>query len=296
MRRRPIWLIGLAALGVIAIALLASRIPPLNKPSGIRVVTTTTVLADLVNNVGRGKLESVRSVVPAGVDVEDYNPAPADLRAVSEANLFILNGRALDRWAPKLVEAAQPGIPTLTLSDGLLADDSDNPHLWLDPRYAAAYALRIRDKLISLDPDGAATYESNTRAYTSQLEELDSWITQQVATIPEARRKLVTFHDAFPYFAARYGFELVGVITPSPGQEPSAGELAELVQQVRAARVPAVFSEAQFSPRLAQTLADEAGVTRVVSDLYNDSLGEPPADTYIGMMRFNVQRIVQALL
>jgi zinc/manganese transport system substrate-binding protein/manganese/iron transport system substrate-binding protein len=288
-------LLAAAVLVVVLITVIAIRIPTINTPSGIRVVTTTTVLADLVNNVGRGRVASVRSVVPAGVDVEDYNPAPADLRAVSEANLFIRNGRALDRWAAKLVEAAQPGMPTLTLSDGVIDDTSDNPHLWLDPRYAAAYALRIRDKLISLDPDGAATYESNTRAYTTQLEELDTWITQQVATIPEARRKLVTFHDAFPYFAARYGFELVGVITPSPGQEPSAGELAQLVQQVRAAQAPAVFSEAQFSPRLAQTLADEAGVTRVVSDLYNDSLGEPPADTYVGMMRFNVQRIVQAL-
>ena len=114
-------------------------------------------------------------------------------------------------------------------------------------------------------------------------------------TLPAERRKLVTFHDAYPYFAARYGFELIGVITPSPGQDPSAGELATLVQQVKAAHVPAVFSEAQFSPRLIQSLADEAGVTNVVTDLYNDSLGDPPVDSYVAMMRFNVERIVRAL-
>jgi zinc/manganese transport system substrate-binding protein/manganese/iron transport system substrate-binding protein len=124
---------------------------------------------------------------------------------------------------------------------------------------------------------------------------LDAWIRQQVATIPPDDRKLVTFHDAYPYFAARYGFQLIGVITPSPGQEPSAGELAALVQTVKAAHVKAVFGEAQFSPKLTQTLADEAGVQRVVTDLYNDSLGDPPADTYLGMMRYNVERIVQAL-
>jgi ABC-type Zn uptake system ZnuABC Zn-binding protein ZnuA len=106
---------------------------------------------------------------------------------------------------------------------------------------------------------------------------------------------LVTFHEAFPYFAARYGFQLIGVITPSPGQEPSAGELARLIDTVKAARVKAVFSEAQFSPKLTQTLAQEAGVQEVVSDLYNDSLGDPPVDSYLGMMRYNVQRIVQAL-
>jgi zinc/manganese transport system substrate-binding protein/manganese/iron transport system substrate-binding protein len=127
------------------------------------------------------------------------------------------------------------------------------------------------------------------------LDDLDAWIQQQVATIPPDNRKLVTFHEAYPYFAARYGFQLIGVITPSPGQDPSAGELAQLVDKVRAAHVKAVFSEAQFSPKLTQTLADEAGVQQVITDLYNDSLGDPPADSYVGMMRYDVGRMVQAL-
>ena len=274
--------------------------------AGPRVVTSTSVFADLVQQVGGDRLASVHSVVPPGVDVEDYDPKPGDLQTVAEARLLVMNGLALDRWVPKLVQSANPSATTLVLSDGLpvlgvgASEDEDiahngNPHFWLDPRYAKVYVQKIHDQLLAMDPDGAATYDANTALYVAQLDALDQWIQQQVATIPPENRKLVTFHEAYPYFAARYGFQLVGVITPSPGQEPSAGELAELIQTVKAAQVKAVFSEAQFSPRLTQTLAQEAGVQQVVSDLYNDSLGDPPADSYIGMMRYNVERIVQAL-
>jgi ABC-type Zn uptake system ZnuABC Zn-binding protein ZnuA len=301
------WLAGIAvALVVLVLGLLPGPLRGLAQPRGLKVVASTTVLAVLVRQVGAGRLAAVTSIVPAGVDVEDYNPAPADLRTVAEANLIVTNGLALDRWAPKLVEAANPHLPILVLSTGLpvlgLDDssnadfaDNGNPHLWLDVQYAKVYVEKIHAWLVTNDSDGAAIYDANTATYLAQLDELDAWIIQQVDTLPAERRKLVTFHDAYPYFAARYGFELVGVVTPSAGQEPSAGELAELVTKVKAARVPAVFSEIQFSPRLIETLANEAGVTRVVSDLYNDSLGDPPLDTYIAMMRYNVQRIVQAL-
>jgi ABC-type Zn uptake system ZnuABC Zn-binding protein ZnuA len=274
--------------------------------AGPRVVASTTVFADMVKQVGGDRLAAVRSIVPAGVDVEDYEPTPDDLQAVSQADLLVMNGLALDRWVSKLVQAASPGITTLVLSDGLpvlgvgTSEDEDiaqngNPHFWLDPQYAKVYVQKIHDELVAIDPDGSATYDANTTAYLGELDELDGWIQQQVGTIPAENRKLVTFHEAYPYFAARYGFQLIGVITPSPGQEPSAGELAQLVDTVKAAHVKAVFSEAQFSPKLTQTLADEAGVQQVVTDLYNDSLGDPPADSYIGMMRYNVGRMVQAL-
>jgi zinc/manganese transport system substrate-binding protein/manganese/iron transport system substrate-binding protein len=304
-------LLGLGLVLVLVLVLGLSVLPralaqPTRPAAGLRVVASTSVLADLTRQVGGDRLGQVRSVVPAGVDVEDYDPRPEDLQAVAQADLVVVNGLALDRWAPRLVQAANPGVPTLVLSDGLpvlglsASADEDiatngNPHFWLDPQYAKVYVQRIHDQLVSLDPAGAATYDANTAAYLAQLDELDQWIQQQVASIPPENRKLVTFHEAFPYFAARYGFQLIGVITPSPGQEPSAGELAQLVDTVKAAHVKAVFSEAQFSPRLTQTLAQEADIQEVVTDLYNDSLGDPPADTYIGMMRYNVQRLVRAL-
>jgi manganese/iron transport system substrate-binding protein len=282
---------------------LAQSAPP---AAGPRVVASTTVFADMVKQVGGDRAAAVRSIVPAGVDVEDYEPTPDDLQALSQADLLVMNGLALDPWVLKLVQAANPGITTLVLSDGLpvlgvgTSEDEDiaqngNPHLWLDPQYAKVYVRKIHDELVALDPAGSATYDANTTAYLAQLDDLDGWIQLQVATIPAENRKLVTFHEAYPYFAARYGFQLIGVITPSPGQDPSAGELAQLVDRVKAAHVKAVFSEAQFSPKLTQTLADEAGVQQVITDLYNDSLGDPPADSYIGMMRYDVGRMVQAL-
>ena len=308
-RRRALYVALGAALVVVVLGSVRLVTPSTAQPptSAPRVVTSTTVFADMVRQVGGDRLASVRSVVPAGVDVEDYEPTPADLRAVAQADLFVLNGLALDRWVPKLVQSANPTVPTLVLSDGLpvlgvggTSSDDDiaqngNPHFWLDPQYARVYVQKIHDQLVQIDPEGASTYDANTTAYLAQLDQLDAWIQQQVATIPPDDRKLVTFHEAYPYFAARYGFQLIGVITPSPGQEPSAGELASLVNTVKAAHVKAVFSEAQFSPKLTQTLAAEAGVQEVVTDLYNDSLGDPPVDTYIGMMHYDVERMVQAL-
>jgi manganese/iron transport system substrate-binding protein len=304
-RRRAFAAFALAPL-LVLLALSPRAMAQPEAHAGPRVVTSTTVFADLVQQVGGDRLAALDSVVPGGVDVEDYEPKPGDLQTVAQANLLVMNGLALDRWVPKLVQAANPGVTTLVLSDGLpvlgvgASEDDDiaqngNPHFWLDPQYAKVYVQKIHDQLVVLDPEGQPVYDANTAAYLSQLDALDQWIQQQVAMIPPDNRKLVTFHEAYPYFAARYGFQLIGVITPSPGQEPSAGELAQLISTVKAAQVKAVFSEAQFSPRLTQTLAQEAGVQQVVSDLYNDSLGDPPADSYIGMMRYNVERIVRAL-
>jgi zinc/manganese transport system substrate-binding protein/manganese/iron transport system substrate-binding protein len=146
-----------------------------------------------------------------------------------------------------------------------------------------------------VDPGGHGTYQSNADAYAKQLDRLDAELMAKVSEIPVANRKLVTFHDAFPYFARHYGFELIGVILANVGQDPSASDLAALVDRVKAAHVRAVFSEAQFSPRLADTLATEAGIKQVVTTLYNDALGPAPANTYLGLMQWNVDHIVTAL-
>ena len=182
------------------------------------------------------------------------------------------------------------GIPTITV------DGETNPHFWLDPTLVERHYLpAIRDALVRLRPDATDDITTAADAYARRLQTLDADNTTTLAAIPAEHRKLVTFHDAFPYFAQHYGFELVGVILENPGQEPSAAELATLVREVKAAGVPAVFSEAQFDPKLARTLADEAGITKVVTTLYNDTLGPAPADTYIGLMTWDVDEIVKAL-
>jgi ABC-type Zn uptake system ZnuABC Zn-binding protein ZnuA len=268
-------------------------------PGAVKVVTTTTVFADIVRAVG-GSRADVRSIIPPGVGPEDYEPKPDDAKSLAGAQLIVSNGVGLDDFLDRLLESGSGGnTPRLVLGEGIepiVVDGEDNPHFWLDPTLVkTAYVPKIVTALSGLSPADAATFQVNGAAYSAQLDALDADLKAKVETIPQANRKLVTFHDAFPYFARHYGFELVGVVLANVGQEPNAAELAALVEKVKAAGVKAVFSEAQFNPKLAQTLADEAGITKVVTTLYNDALGPAPADTYLGMMRWNMDQIVEAL-
>jgi ABC-type Zn uptake system ZnuABC Zn-binding protein ZnuA len=267
-------------------------------PGALNVVTTTTVFADIVRQVG-GTRVAVTSIIPSGVGPEDYEPRPDDARKLADAQLVVSNGVGLDGFLDRLIASAGEAPPRLVLGDGiptLMVEGEANPHFWLDPTLVKRYYLpAIAAKLIELDPDGRADYEANAQSYGRELDALDAQLTDELAQIPTANRKLVTFHDAFPYFARHYDFELIGVILANVGQEPTASELAALVEKVRGAGVSAVFSEAQFSPELTQTLADEAGVRTVVTTLYNDALGPAPANTYLGLMRWDVDQIVAAL-
>ncbi len=270
-------------------------------PSGgatLNVVTTTTVFADIVLNVG-GSRVSATSIIPPGVGPEDYEPKPEDARKLAGAQLIVSNGVGLDDFLERLLTSAGGNQPRLVLGDGvpvITVDGEPNPHFWLDPTLVRDYYLpAIAAKLTALDPAGKATYDANVASYGATLDGLDANLKTKVEEIPPANRKLVMFHDAFPYFAKHFGLELVGVVVANVGQEPTAGELAALVEKVKAAGVRAVFSEAQFNAKLSETLAQEAGVTKVVTTLYNDALGPAPADTYVGMMRWNVDQIVAAL-
>ena len=272
---------------------------PTPGPGAIRVVTTTTVFADIVRSVG-GSRADVHSIIPPGVGPEDYEPKPDDARLLADAQLIVSNGVGLDDFLNRLLESGSGGkTPRLVLGEGIdpiLVDGEPNPHFWLDPTLVkTGYLPKVVTALSALAPADATTFQANAAAYGTQLDALDTELKAKVETIPPANRKLVTFHDAFPYFARHFGFELIGVVVANVGQEPNAAELAALVQKVKAAGVKAVFSEAQFNPKLAQTLADEAGIRTVVTTLYNDALGPAPADSYPGMMRWNVDKIVEAL-
>ena len=265
----------------------------------VRVVTTTTVFADIVRAVG-GSRADVRSIIPAGTGPEDYEPKPDDAKSLADAQLIVSNGVGLDDFLDRLLSSGTGGTtPRLILGEGIppiTIDGEPNPHFWLDPTIVkSAYLPKIVTALSAIAPADAASFQANAAAYGAQLDALDAELKAKVETIPAANRKLVTFHDAFPYFARHFGFDLVGVVVANVGQEPNAAELAALVEQVRGAGVKAVFSEAQFNAKLAHTLAEEAGVKRVVSTLYNDALGPAPADSYPGMMRWNVDQIVEAL-
>jgi manganese/iron transport system substrate-binding protein len=281
----------------------------------LKVVATTTVFADLVANVGGTKVD-VTSLVPKGGEVHTFDPTPSDVSRVAEAGLVVMNGLGLDEWIAQIVtDSGSPApvvelgedLPGVTYIEGGEAHAGDepaasdehghagiNPHLWLDVENAQRYVDRIIEALVAADPDDGATYRANGAAYRARLGDLEAWVHEQIATIPGANRKLVSFHEAFPYFAAAYGLEIVGTIVEAPGQDPSAGEIAALVEAIKASGAKAVFTEAQFSPELAETVAAEAGVA-VVSDLYNDSLGDPPVDSYEGMIRWDTDKTVEAL-
>jgi ABC-type Zn uptake system ZnuABC Zn-binding protein ZnuA len=297
---------ALARLGLSVVVLTAAACSAGAGPTGdstrLRVVATTTVLADLVRQVG-GSRVSVDSLVPKGGEVHTFDPRPADAVRLAAARLVVANGLGLDDWLTQLVADAGSTAPVLLLGEDQAGveyvtgghDGGDvNPHLWLDAGNARAYAARIATALAGADPGGAEAYGTTGADVDARLAELDAEIRTALSEVPVAKRRVVSFHEAFPYFAAAYDLEIVGVIVDAPGQDPSAGEVASLVAEIRASGVRAVLAEAQFNPELAETVAAEAGV-RVVSELYSDSLGDPPLDTYDGMMRWNAQRIVEAL-
>ena len=274
-------------------------------PAGDRVfvVTTSNVFADLIVRTG-GEHVEVRSLVPPGVDVHTYVAKPADLRALGDADLVILNGLGLDDWLAETIQASGTDAPLLRLAEDLegvelIEGEGDeagepNPHLWLDVQLARAYVDRVVGALSQLKPGAVSDLQESHGAYVRTLEDLDAWVREQVAMIPEANRKLVMFHDAFPYFARAYGLEVVGVAVDAPGQDPSAGEIAALVDAIRASGVKAIFSEDQFPTTVLDRLAQETG-TSVIANLFDDSLDGETVDSYEAMIRWDVEQMVDAL-
>jgi manganese/iron transport system substrate-binding protein len=300
--KRPAF--ALAPVVLAALLLAACAGPAAPSPGALTVVTTTSVFADMVGRVG-GDRVTVHSLVPRGADVHTFDPAPADAQAISSARLIVMNGLGLDDWLTGVVEdAGTANTPLLKLAESIpaaeliAADPAEgggaNPHLWMAAKYGRAYAAQIAAGLAQIDPAGKATYDSNLASYDAELADLDTWIRAQFAPLSPESRRIVSFHDAFPYFAREYGLEVVGVVVPAPGQEPSAGEIAALIQAIRSSHVKAVLSEAQFDDRLVQTIAAETGA-KVVSDLYDDSLGNPPVDSYVGLMKWDTDQLIQAL-
>ncbi|MEP7190714.1 MAG: metal ABC transporter substrate-binding protein [Roseiflexaceae bacterium] len=269
----------------------------------INVVTTMSILADMVKNVG-GERVTAENIIPVGAVAETYQPTPQNAQVIAAATIVFYNGHGLEGWIDDFLKsAAKPSQPRINLSEDLSALDvgSDdfkqgNPHFWMSAALGAKYVEKIRDGLIQADAAGKDTYTKNAAGYIKQLLELNEALKQQAATIPPEQRKMVTNHDAFPYFAQEYGFTIVGNILGNPESEPSAGELATLIGAIKAQHVKAIFSESQFNPKLANTIADEAGVT-IVSNLYTDTLGDSASGvtTYVDMLRYNMQEVVEAL-
>lgn len=288
---------------VVAAAIMAACGGSGGSPSpatgAIPVVATTTVLADIVARVG-GDRVTVTSLVPKGGEVHTFDPSPQDVARVEAARLIVANGLGLDDWLTGLARDSGTSATIISLGDALPAGDLileggvPNPHAWLDPNLAAAYGRTAAEALGRIDPPNAAAYTANAEAFATEMAALRDELQGKFEAVPPANRKIVSFHDAMPYFARAFGLEIVGNIVSAPGQDPSAGELAALIDAIRASGARAILSEVQFSDELARTLAAETGAT-VVSDLYTDTLGDPPVDTYPGILRWDVDKIAEAL-
>ncbi|MGC9520864.1 MAG: metal ABC transporter substrate-binding protein [Anaerolineae bacterium] len=281
----------------------------------LRVVATTSIVADVVRNVG-GDLIELSRLMPLGADPHAFQPTPQDAVAVREAHVVFINGAGLEIFIEDLLESAGAETPIVPVSHGIELleplgeahpddehDDDEHdhgevdPHTWFDPHNVQVWVDNIEAVLSTLDPANRAAYEHNAEAYRSELTALDAWIQDQIATVPEARRYLVTDHVVLTYFVARYDLEQLGVITAGASTlaEPSAQELAGLVEAIREYDVPAVFVSTTVNPRLADQIARDTG-TEVVT-LYTGSLSDEggPASTYLDFMRYNVAQITEAL-
>jgi zinc/manganese transport system substrate-binding protein/manganese/iron transport system substrate-binding protein len=281
--------------------------PPPDPAGRVRVVATTTVIADFVRNAG-GDRVAVTQILAPNVDPHEYEPSPADLLAISRADLVVRNGAGLEPWLDPALDAAGYTGPVLDAGAGVPLrivgtgpDAEPDPHIWHDPRNAVTMVTAIGRALAARHPADAAGFDARTTAYVTALDQLDRTDQAEIDSIPPARRVLITNHDAFGYYAARYGIGVAGAILPSfdTSAELSGGDLSRLVDVIRRTGVPAVFSEASLPAKAATALAAEAGV-RVIGgegSLYADGLGPAgsPGATYLAAERHNTDVISTAL-
>lgn len=267
----------------------------------LQVVVTHGILADVVTNVV-GDAGDVETLMPRSVDPHAFEPSARQISAVHQADLVVANGLGLESsLVDVLADAADDGVPVFEVAPELdpirLRGGALDPHVWTDPTRMAAAAREIADQLDRVEPD--PTWREEAEQFASVLTALDGEIRQALASIPADRRRLVTNHEVFGYFASRYDFEVIGVVIPGGTtlSEPSARDLAALADTIRDSGVRAIFGETSQGNELADALRREVGEDVSVVELFTESLGAPGsvAGTYVGMMRENADRIAAAL-
>lgn len=299
-------LITMAIIGVLLAACGGAQAPAPNTSGKIKVVATFSILGDWVKAVASDKIDLV-VLVGADADAHDFEPTPTDSKAIADAKIIFENGLGFEHWLDKLYQssgskatrvAATEGITPLKIENGKEAGEID-PHVWQDVKNAISAIHLIRDALMKADPKNADVYQANTEAYLKELESLDRFIVDQVKTLPGARRKLVTNHDTFGYFAKRYGFAMIGSALSSVTTEagdPSAADIAKVVIEIKDAKVPVIFAENVKNSKVMEQIAKEANV-KLGATLFTDALSNEKSEgtTYLKMMRYNAATIVNSL-
>jgi ABC-type Zn uptake system ZnuABC Zn-binding protein ZnuA len=287
----------------------------------LKVVVTTNIVADVVSTIGGDAIE-MTALIPRGADPHTFEPTPQDYRTMEKAHVVFVNGAGLEEAMSNTLEQVAQRVPVVSLSqdvdllafassedyeldlDSEHADDDDahehasmDPHVWFDPKNVMVWTSNAAEAISTLHPQHASHFQANAEAYQDELQALDRWIQDEVEQLPEERRRLVTDHFAFQYFARRYGFEIVGAVIPaySTSAQPSAKEIAALVDSIRALEVSAVFVGVGANQRLAAQAAQDTGAKLI--PLYTGSLSavDGPAATYLDLMRYDVMEIVRGL-
>jgi len=276
----------------------------------VRVVTTVSPITNIVQNVG-GEHVSIVGIVPEGTNSHTFEPAPSDAAAMAEADIVFVNGLHLEEPTLELAASnVREGVGIVQLGDRTIppekyifdfsfpeAEGDPNPHLWTNPLYAERYAEIVMDELSELDPANAADYRASYSAFAERIDELDRIVREVTETVPEADRKLLTYHDSFPYFAREYGWTVIGAIQPSDFSEPTPQEVAALIDQIRAERVPAIFGSEVFPSPVLEQIAEETGA-EYIDDLRDDDLPGEDGDaghSYFGLVVFDFRTFMGAL-
>jgi manganese/zinc/iron transport system substrate-binding protein len=306
-----------AVISMLMLTLIAALIAPTLFPPAagaqdapMQITTTTGMIADLAQNIGGDRVEVV-SLMGPGVDPHLYKPSAGDIRKLEDADLIFYNGLELEgRMTDLLVKIARSGKPTVPVSENISPDllreppqfqGKYDPHIWFDVTLWQQAAQRVKDELATFDPGSDATYQANLDAYLAELDELNQYATDQIQSIPEGQRVLITAHDAFGYFGERYGIEVLGLQGTSTATEATAGDIQALSELIAERKIPAIFVESSVPPatiEAVQAAVRDRGFDVVIGgQLFSDAMGAAgtPEGTYIGMVRHNVDTIVGAL-
>ena len=276
----------------------------------LKVVTTVSPITSIVENIAGSRI-LLEGVVPEGVNSHTFEPTPSMAKLMAEADLIIINGLFLEEPTLALAESnKRDRAVILSLGDQTVTPDEwqfdftfpesagqPNPHLWPDPNLGLRYAELVQGQLAAMDPDNATYYADNLERFRSRVNQMDQAIRTAVATVPEPNRKLLTYHDSWAYFARQYGMEVIGAVQPSNFSQPSAREVAQLIDQVKNLGLPAVFGSEVFSSDVLEAIASEANA-QFVDDLADDDLPGKPGDpehSYLGLMQRNLEAMIPAL-
>ena len=283
------WLVALVMLAATGPGRTADR---------LNVVASFSILGDFVRNVGGDRVD-VTTLVGPNSDAHVYVPTPSDAKKVADAKLIFVNGLGFEGWLSRLVKSAGGKASVVTATTGIaplkLGSEAD-PHAWQSVVNAKIYVANIRDALIAADPEGKATYEANAKEFLERIAAMETTVKEAIAKLPPERRKIITTHDAFGYFGAAYGMEFIAPEGVSTESEASAKDVAKIIRQIKAEKVPAVFLENVTDSRLLEQIAKETGA-KIGGTLFSDALSPPdgPAGTYLDMFRNNIETMSEAL-